>query len=569
MELAVEVRVDRLAFLRPSQGQDDHRLKKIYFFARMTMRTGLKKQLSRAALATSLVGMLGLMISTSSYAETLNVAMQSGLRILDPVVTSSYLTRDHGYMIYDTLLATDSDFKVRPQMADWHVAEDGLTHTFKLRPNLKWHDGLPVRAEDCLASLKRWLDKDPNGEILKPMIVAMEVIDDTTFTIKLNEKTTFLLESLGKVSALPAFMMPKRIAETPASEQIKEYIGSGPFKFVTSEFKPGLRAVYEKNKDYVPRDEPPSWTAGGKVVKVDRVQWIGMPDQMTPINALLNNEIDYIQQVPFDLLPMLEGKDGKDGVKVDVIDSLGSWAYYRFNHLQPPFNNKEVRQAAMYAVGQEDVLKALVGNPKYYRQCVAVFGCRGIYENNYGKEMLIPANPERAQEILKSAGYDGSPVVVLQPTDMALASPSSVVIASALRKAGFKVDLRAMDWQTLITQRANQKPVAEGGWSIFTSYNATVGTFTPMSSVIVSTGKKAFPGWPDVPEVEVLRLQYVKTDDAAERKTIADKLQTLVIDNGVVVPLGEIFIPSAYSTKLTGIVKSPVTVFWNIAKAGK
>ena len=221
--------------------------------------------------------------------------MHSDLRIIDPGFTTAYITRDHGYMVYDTLLATDSNFKIQPQMADWKVSDDKLTYTFTLRDGLKWHDGAPVTAEDCVASLKRWGKIDNMGQKLMDFTASIEPIDAKSFALKLKEPYGLVLESIGKPSSYMPFMMPKRMAETPAGQQIKEQIGSGPFKFVQAEFQPGVKAVYEKNTDYVPRKEPASWTAGGKVVKVDRVEWITMPDAQTAVNALQSGDIDFME----------------------------------------------------------------------------------------------------------------------------------------------------------------------------------------------------------------------------------------------------------------------------------
>lgn len=508
-----------------------------------------------------------LLAGVNAQASTVTVVMQSGLRVMDPILTTAFLTRDHGYMIYDTLLGVDADFKIHPQMASWTVSDDNKTYTFTLRDGLKWHDGAPVKAEDCVASIKRWASVDSTGQVLMPMVADIAVIDDKQFEVKLKEPTTLLLEGLSKLSSRPAFMMPKRIAETSSATPITEYIGSGPFKFVTSEFKPGLKVVYEKNTDYVPRSEKSSWTSGGKTVKVDRVEWIGMPDQMTALNALQNGEVDFIQQVPFDLLPLVEGRDD---IKVSVLDKLGAWTYFRFNHLYPPFDNKLVRQAAMAAVAQEDVLKALVGNPDYYKTCPAVMGCGNPNANNYGADWIVPAKIEKAQALLKEAKYDGTPVVLLQPTDIAMLSAQPVVIGAALRKAGFKVDMKPMDWQTVVTQQSNQKAPSEGGWNIFSTYSILATSGDPFgNTTLAASGHKSWAGWPDVPEIEALRLKYAKSIDPAERKEIAAQIQKLAIDEGVVMPLGQFSIPAAYSTKLSGVMESPVTVFWNIEKADK
>src|ERR1700757_2057387 len=298
--------------------------------------------------------------------KTITAVMHSDLRVIDPGFTTAYITRDHGYMVYDALVATDANFKVQPQMADWTLSDDKLVYTFTLRDGLKWHDGAPVTAEDCVASLKRWGKNDGMAQKLMDFTAAIEAADAKTILLKLKEPYSLVLETLAKPSALVAFMMPKRLAETPAGQQIAEQIGSGPFKFVKSEFQPGVKAVYEKNTDYVPRQEPPSWTAGGKVVKVDRVEWITMPDAQTATNALQSGDVDFLENPPFEMLPLLEANPD---VKVQALNKFGFQTYGRMNFLIPPFDNVKVRRAALLAINQKDVLDAMVGNPRYYEQC--------------------------------------------------------------------------------------------------------------------------------------------------------------------------------------------------------
>lgn len=526
------------------------------------------KTLSAGMVMTAALMSVALVLSAPSHAQTVTAVNNAGLRVLDPIITTAGITRNHGYMIYDTLLATDANYKIQPQMAEkWQVSADGKTYTFTLRNGLKWHDGAPVKAEDCIASIKRWAEQNKVGQTMMALVVDMKVVNDKTFQIVLKESTALVLQGLASISGIPAFMMPRRIAETPSTQPIKENIGSGPFKFVAAEFKPGIKAVYEKNKDYVPRSEPASWSAGGKVVYVERVEWVTMPDHLTTVNALLNGEIDYIEQVPYDLLPMIEGKND---IKVIMLDKVGSQAVYRFNHLYPPFNNKLIRQAAMYAVGQEDVMKALVGNPNYYRTCPAVFGCGTPYESSTGAEMVVPSNPEKARQLLKEAKYDGTPVVILHPTDSIMLAPQPVVIAQALRKAGFIVDLQAMDWQTVVTRRSSQEPPTKGGWNLLSTYITLVDITDPVRNyVVVANGKKAWFGWPDVPKIEELRNKFVHMSDPAELKKIAEEIQKLVLEEGVIVPLGQFQTPSAYRMNLTGVLESPVPFFWNIKKTGK
>ena len=324
----------------------------------------------RSAIASAMALAAMLPLPSLAAGKTITAVMHSDLRVLDPGLTTAYITRDHGYMVYDTLVATDANFKIRPQMADWKISDDKLTYTFTLRDGLKWHDGAPVTAEDCVASLKRWGKNDGMGQKLTDFTASIEAPDAKTIVLKLKEPYGLVLESLGKPSSLVPFMMPKRLAETPAGKAIAEQVGSGPFKFVQAEFQPGVKAVYVKNTDYVPRKEPASWTSGGKVVKVDRVEWVTMPDAQTAVNALQSGDIDFMENPSFDLLPVLEGN--KD-IKIEILNKFGFQTLGRMNFIHPPFDNVKVRRAAFLAMSQKPVLDALVGNPKYYKLCGAVF----------------------------------------------------------------------------------------------------------------------------------------------------------------------------------------------------
>src|SRR6204780_4766381 len=324
---------------------------------------GSRVALSAVALSAALA------VSLPVEAKTITAVMHADLRT-PGMMTTAYIFRDFGYMIFDTLLAEDANFKIQPQMAEWKVSDDKLTYTFTLREGLRWHDGAPVTAEDCVASLKRWGKADGMGQKLMDFTASLEATDAKTITLKLKEPYGLVLESIGKPSSLVPFMMPKRLAETPPGQQIKEQIGSGPFKFVQAEFQPGVKVVYEKNPDYVPRKDPPSWTSGGKVVKVDRVEWITMADAQTAVNALISGDIDFMEVPAFDMLPVLTANPE---LKLEILNKLGYQALGRMNFLYPPFDNVKVRRAALLAMNQKDVLDAVVGNPEYYKICGAVF----------------------------------------------------------------------------------------------------------------------------------------------------------------------------------------------------
>jgi len=500
--------------------------------------------------------------------KTITAVMHSDLRTIDPGFTTAYITRDHGYMVYDTLLATDSNFKVQPQMADWKISDDKLTYTFTLRDGLKWHDGTPVTAEDCVASLKRWGKNDNMGQKLMDFTASIEATDIKTITLKLKEPYGLVLESIGKPSSYVPFMMPKRLAETPAGQQIPEQIGSGPFKFVKAEFQPGVKAVYEKNADYVPRKEPASWTAGGKVVKVDRVEWITMADAQTAVNALQSGDIDFMENPPFDLMPLLEANPD---LKVETLNKFGFQTLGRMNFLLPPFDNVKVRRAALLAMNQKDVLDALVGNPKYYQTCGAFFICDTPLATDEGSGSLIKGGGmAEAKKALAESGYDGTPVVIMAPGDVVTLKAQPIVAAQQLRDAGFKVDVQATDWQTVVSRRTSQKPVKEGGWNMFFTNWVAADVMNPVVNFSIGgRGKNGgWFGWAEDAKIEQLKDAYARSSSPEEQKKLAADIQKEAYDQVIYVPLGQFLIPSAWRKSLTGVLDGPATpLFWNIDKS--
>src|SRR3979411_2171081 len=351
---------------------------------RMFQNSGWKS----AAFASVLALSAGSASPALAAGKTIHAVMHAHLRT-PGMMTTAYIVRDFGYMVFDTLVATDANYKIQPQMAEWKVSDDKLTYTLTLRDGLKWHDGPPVTAEDCVGSLKRWGKADGMGRKMMDFVCGIEATDDKTITLKLKEPYSLVLESLGKPSSFVPFMMPKRMAESPPGTPIPELIGSGPFKFVQAEFQPGVKAVFLKNTDYVPRKEPPSWTSGGKVVKADRVEWITMADAQTAVNALQSGDIDFIENPAFDILPVLAAD--KDLV-VHTLSPLGFQTVGRMNFLYPPFDRVKARLASLMAMNQKDVLDALVGNPEYYKICGAFFVCGTQIATEEGSETLVKGN---------------------------------------------------------------------------------------------------------------------------------------------------------------------------------
>ena len=508
---------------------------------------------------------LALLAALPAGAQTLKMVAHSDLKVLDPIWTTAFITRNHGYMIYDVLFAQDEQARIRPQMVDkYEVSPDKLTWNFTLRDGLEWHNGQPVTSDDCIASIKRWAARDSLGQQLIASVGDIKVVDAKTFTLVFKEPFGLVLEALGKPSSTVPFMMPKRVAETDPFKQIEDYTGSGPFIFKKDEWKPGEKVVYVKNPKYKPRSEPPSMLAGGKVVKIDRVEWAAISDPLTAVNALQQGEIDLVEVAVTDLFPMMRADKN---IALYGWNALGSQMIMRFNHLHPPFDNVKARQAAMYAVAQEDFLRAQVGDPEIYRVCNAPLICGSPHEKSYGN-LLIKPDLDKARHLLKESGYDGKPIVMMQATDLQSSNQLPPVGKQALERVGFKVDLQAMDWQTVVSRRAKKDPADKGGWNIFYTTTVTAGTENPASNAFTSGGcDKAWFGWPCDEEMEKLRAAYARETDTDKQKKIALAVSDRVMDQATYLVLGQYKAFGAYrKDRLSGWLAGPVPVMWNITK---
>jgi len=512
------------------------------------------------------VAAFALSAGPSVSAQTLRVVMHSDVKIIDPIWSGAYITRNYGYMLYDTLFAVDAKFAVKPQMVDsWETSEDGLTWTFTLRDDLEWHDGQPVTAEDCVASLKRWSARDSMGQKLASYGADYETVDAKTFKIVLKEKFGLMLQALGKPSSLVPFMMPRRVAETDPFKQIDEMIGSGPFTLDKADWKPGEKITFHKNRRYKPRPEPMSGLSGGKVVKLETVEWVYLPDAETQINALINGEIDVIETPSFDHVPIIEKTKG---LKINK-SAVSNQYVFRPNWLQPPFDNPKIRLAAAYALSQGEMLQANVGDKRFYRVCKAMFTCDSPFASTAGMDGLIEGSVDKARELLAEAKYDGTPIVMPQPTDLGAIKQIAPVAKAQLEKAGFKVEVQPMDWQSMISRLVTRKgPVSEGGWNAYGTSWSQLDILGPlMTPNLIATCEKARSGWPCDANMEKLRDAFVRADTLPEKKAAADAVQVYAMQVITHVPLGEWFSFSAardnveYPTPL-----APVTVFWGISK---
>ena len=498
--------------------------------------------------------------------RTLRVVPHADLRTLDPVSVSVTITRMHGMAIYETLFAWDSKLRPQPQMVSEHsVSPDGLVWRFTLREGLRFHDGQPVTTRDVIASLRRWMARDVVGSHLGARVASLEPVDARSFEMRLSRPHGFVTQALGSaVGQIPAIMREED-AQTDPSRQVSTTIGSGPFRFNRERWLSGQRVVYDRNPDYVPRSEPADGLAGGRVVNVDRVEWLIMPDAASTAAALQTGEIDIWEQPALDLLPVLTRRRE---IQVQRLNTLGGQSMLRPNTLFPPFNDPRARLALAYATDQSEVMAGGWGDEQWWRRCEAYFVCGTAYGSEAGSADYARTNRERARQLLREAGYNGERMVFITSNDIPTIGRMAEVVASNLRAIGMNIDLQVNDWGTVITRQPRRDPPNQGGWNLFVT-NASGATMQDPATNIgtnMSCDGRNWSGWPCDEEAERLRAAFLDTPEGPERLRLAEALQRRLVEVQPYRVLGQVDTPYARRSNVQGVPEAAVMVFWNITK---
>ena len=505
-----------------------------------------------------------------SPSRVLRVVPQADVAVTDPLYTTAWISTIHGTMVWESLFAWDSKLQPRPQMArEWATSPDGLTWRFILRDGLRFHDGQPVTTADVIPSLRRWMGIDTSAKRVAAVTTAMTALDDKSFEWRLSQPFPGLLDVLA--AAPSRFALVARAKDVPEpGKPMTSTVGSGPFRFNADLRVSGARVVYDRNPDYVPREEPPDGLSGGRVVKVDRVEFHVIPDPSTAATALQTGEVDFLERPSFDLLPILR-RNGD--VRLKLTTELASQAVLRPNSLYPPFNDPRAREALKYLISQEDEVAAGYGDPAYHSACNSFFVCGSPNGITDGMEDAAP-DPARARRLLAEAGYRGEVLRMPATRDFPYMGPMAEVTADALRKAGVNVELEWSDWGTVVSRSASQQPPAEGGWHNIRGIDKAsvlgmpgVLAWNPGTNIFANTicDRSNLAGWPCDEEAERLRTAYV---DAAppERRAILQRLHRRLAAVNPYRLLGQAAQPVAYRANLEGVLESPVVAYWNIVK---
>lgn len=526
----------------------------------MNLRTSFKTMIVAGGLAASTA-----LASSAAFAEeTMRVVLSARLGVLDPIATTSYATRTFAYLVYDTLISVDSEGNYQPQMLEgWEVSEDGMTYTFTLRDGLKFSDGTNVTANDAVASINRWWEVDSFGTRMKAATASIDVVDDKTFTLTLAREFGHVITALGKPSSNVPVIMPARLAEsTPAKEAVAEVIGSGPFVFSSENWSPGDIAVFEKSETYVPRDEPSDGLAGGKVVHMNRIEVVTIPDSATQVAALQAGEIDFIQSTPHDFVPILEADPNVTVEHYDGIDqTLGAVVV---NHLTPPFNDPNMRRVLQALQIKEQYMTGLGLQPEQWnKNCLSFFMCGSTYGNTAGLDTLPEASLENAKAMLEDTGYNGELVRILLASSVNDINQMGLVLEGLMRQVGFNVEVQAADWPTVAKQRWSKEPVEEGGWSLMPITWSGYDMASPFTNYrIANNCTDGYAGWACAEKITDLIAQFESEADVQKRQALMEELQVLALDNVQFLMLGQYSRSDSYRSDLTGKPNTGLPVFW-------
>ncbi|RYJ01678.1 MAG: ABC transporter substrate-binding protein, partial [Acetobacteraceae bacterium] len=407
---------------------------------------------------------------TAGATTVLRFVPQSDLTLLDPVFNTALVTRNHGMMVYDQLYGLDSSYTAQPQLVEGHVIEDdGRSWRITLREGITFHDGTPILARDAIASIDRWTRADVLGQNIRAITTAMTAVSDRVFLVKLKQPFPLLATALAKPSSYCP-VMPERLARNPPSVQVTEIVGSGPFRWVADERMSGSRAVYERFAAYKPRDEPVSFLAGGKVARVDRVEWHTIPDAATAGAALQRGEVDWWEQPTADLLPLLRRNRS---LKVEVKDRAGLMGMIRLNHLQPPFDNPAIRRAFLPAINQTDYMTAVMGDDRslWNDRCGFFLPGTSLATEAGLQAMAGAPDYDKVKRNLQAAGYKGEKVVLAVPTDLTALNAMSEIAGDMFRRVGINLDYQASDWGSVAGRVMNNRDsLDKGGWSAWCNY---------------------------------------------------------------------------------------------------
>jgi peptide/nickel transport system substrate-binding protein len=500
--------------------------------------------------------------------RTLRFIPNADLAWFDPSFWPFLETRNHAMMVYDTLFATDAEGRIQPQMAEGHrVEDDGRTWTIRLREDLAFHNGEPVLARDCVASILRWGNHAAMGQSLLAATQELVAADDRTIVFRLGQRFPLLSAALGSQAMQVCAIMPAWLLEGMDFLAITQVVGSGPYRYLADERVPGKRLAYARNAAYVPRATgTPSFLAGPKHAHFDRVEWLPMGAEAAQ-EALQSGRADWWQSPPAAAHPALAANPA---LVLALHDRAGFMGTLRLNHLVPPFSTPAACRALLPAIDQAAFMQAASGaGPEFRRDGVGFFCPESPMASQAGIGALrSPPDLAAARGALEAAGALGAPITVLSIADMPAPRAMATMGAEMLRRLGLEVEVVQVPLRNLIARLLRTQPSGAGGWNAVFGYWSGHDMWDPgMHRYLRGEGPSGEVGWPTSDALEAMRRAWLATPDLAVRRTIAAEMQVQAFQDVPYIPLGQWQVPTAYDRRLQGMLQG-YPLFWNLRREG-
>lgn len=468
---------------------------------------------------------------------------------MEPMAVTADLISILTQHIFETLYAFDEQWEIAPLLASDMptISEDGLLYTIPLRSDVRFHDGSAMEAEDVVASLERWMALSPRGKLAAESVEEIAA-EGEAVTIRLSEPFAPLLSLLAYGNAA-AVIIP---AENAANRDVlSEHVGTGPFTLI--EHRPDQYIRMGAFADYAPASGEPSRYAGSREALIDELRFVPVPNANTRVDGVLAGQYEFADSLPAEMLPRLQNQEGVEPL---IVRPFG-WPFMLLNQAEGVLANQTIRQAVLAALAPEDMMLAAFGDPEFFELEGSIYPEGTPFHDEASAESYNQADPEKAAELLREAGYNNEPIRILTSQQYDFLYRMSLVAQANLQQAGFNVDLQVLDWATLLQRRA--EPDA---WEAFFTYI----NFVPEPSLLTFMNA-AYPGWWDTPEKQAALEAFNTTIDPAERAERWKEIQELIYTQVPAIKIGNFFNLAAMNTKLEGYEVTNWPFFWNVRVA--
>jgi peptide/nickel transport system substrate-binding protein len=478
----------------------------------------------------------------------LRVAMIGEPPSIDMHSTTAVITREIGVNVFETLYALDARYQPVPHLAEGHeVADAGKRYVIRLRKGVRFHSGKEMTAADVVASLRRWGAVSSPGKSIFRTVEAVEARDPATVEIRLKEPSATLLPGLAQLGSAAA-IYPKEVVDAAAGGPLKEYVGTGPFRFV--EHRPDRHIKLARFDGYAGRAEPANGLAGQRTPYVDELYFMPVPDYAIRQAGIQTGEYQYAQQIKPDQYERLRGTAGVEPV---VVKPYG-WAVIVLNMKTGPMTDRRLRQAAQAALDIEPMMLAAMGHRDFFRLDPGLYFQEQAWHSRAGAELYNQKAKDRARQLLREAGYQGQPLRWIVTTEYEHHYKPALVAKTQLEEVGFKIDLQVSDWATVV-QRRNKPEL----WDLF----STAFTFEPEPATTPQL-LCDWPGWWCNPEKEQLFQAFTRETDVRKRHALLEKMQVLFYQDAGRLRLGDYFRLDARRREVQGYRPGPYMHFWGV-----